>query len=197
MSDTETAARPRGRPRAFCEAAALDAAEALFAEHGYEAVGVAQLCTAMGIRPPSFYAAFGSKAQLFARVVERYADGRGGAVLRDAMAAHDDPREGLPALLFAAADAYADGSLGCLVMEAGTGEGADACAGARTRTRAAICDYAARATDEPDAVAGLVTVALTGLSGAAKNGADHAELRAFADVTGRGIASTLKPPEVA
>ena len=191
MSDTETAARPRGRPRAFCEAAALDAAEALFAEHGYEAVGVAQLCGAMNIRPPSFYAAFGSKAGCFARVVERYADGRGGAVLRDAMAAHDDPREGLPALLAAAADAYAESSLGCLVMEAGTGEGAEACAAARARTRAAIRDYAARATDAPDAVAGLVTVALTGLSGAAKNGAGRDELRAFAQLAGQGIAARL------
>ena len=191
MSDTKSAGRPRGRPRVFCEAAALGAAEALFAEHGYDAVGVAQLCAAMGIRPPSFYAAFGSKAGCFARVVEAYAAGRGGGVLRDAMNAHDDPREGLPALLAAAADAYADGSLGCLVMEAGTGAGAEACAEARARTRAAIRDYAARATDAPDDVAGPVTVALTGLSGAAKNGAGRDELRAFAELAGQGIAARM------
>ena len=189
MIDTEKAAppqaRPRGRPRAFCENAALDVAERLFAQEGYEAVSVAALCEAMGIRPPSFYAAFGSKAQLFARVVDRYAAGRGGAVLRAAMEAQPDPRRGLPRMLLDAADAYADGSLGCLVMEAGTGEGALACEEARARTRAALTDYAgARA-------AGLIVVALTGLSGAARNGASRGELKAFAKLAADGIAQWL------
>ena len=195
MSDTKIAVRPRGRPRAFCEAAALDVAEALFAEHGYEAVSVAQLCAAMGIRPPSFYAAFGSKAECFARVVEAYAAGRGGAVLRDAMSAYDDPRDGVPALLLAAADAYAEGSLGCLVMEASRGTqedaAADACADARAATRGAIAAYVSPATDAPGEVAGLVAIALTGLSGAAKQGADREALRAFARLAGQGIAARL------
>ena len=188
--------RPRGRPRAFCIDAAMDAGEALFAERGYEAVSVAELCAAMGIKPPSFYAAFGSKAALFARVVGRYAEGRGGAVLRDAMRAEPDPRRGVPAMLAAAADAYAAGSLGCLVMEGarGTDEAAagEACDAARAATRAAIRDYVAPATDEPEMAASLIATALTGLSGAARGGADRDELRAFAELAGEGIAARLR-----
>ena len=186
--------RPRGRPRAFCEEAALGTAEALFAERGYEAVSVAELCEAMGIKPPSFYAAFGSKAGCFTRVIETYAMGRGGAVLREVMQGEPDPRRGVPALLLAAADAYAEGALGCLVMEGARGtdaaEAKAACAGARVATRAMLRDYLGSASD-PDAAAGLLATALTGLSGAARNGADRQELRAFARVAGEGIAATL------
>ncbi len=40
--------------------------------HGYEATSIASLTAAMGIRPPSLYAAFGDKRRLFEEVVERY-----------------------------------------------------------------------------------------------------------------------------
>jgi TetR/AcrR family transcriptional repressor for divergent bdcA len=35
---------------------------------------VADLTDALGIKPPSFYGAFGSKAGLYGRVIERYGD---------------------------------------------------------------------------------------------------------------------------
>jgi AcrR family transcriptional regulator len=44
----------------------------LFWEQGYDATGVADLTRAMGITPPSLYAAFGSKEELFRRAVARY-----------------------------------------------------------------------------------------------------------------------------
>ena len=194
MSDTKKQSRPRGRPRAFCEDAALAAAEGLFAERGYAAVGVADLCAAIGIRPPSFYGAFGSKAGCFERVVRRYAEGRGGDVLRAAMASEPDPRRGVTAVLLAAADAYARGGLGCLVVEGARGTDAGepraVCAETRAATRAVLRDYLA-STGDPDAAAGLVQVALTGLSGAARQGAQRAELRAFAEVAGEAIAARL------
>ena len=171
----------RGRPRGFCTDEALCAAERLFAERGYEAVSVADLCAAMGIKPPSFYAAFGSKADLFARVVEGYAAGRGGGVLRGAMASEPDPRLGISTMLTAAADAYATGALGCLVMEAGTGDGAAACEAARIRTQEAIKDYAG------EEAAGLVLIALAGLSSAARNGSSRDDLRSFAAIVSNGI----------
>ncbi|HFL4097314.1 TPA: TetR/AcrR family transcriptional regulator [Escherichia coli] len=37
----------------------------MFWSRGYEPTSVADLCAAIGIRPPSLYAAFGSKAALF------------------------------------------------------------------------------------------------------------------------------------
>ncbi|WP_284989540.1 TetR/AcrR family transcriptional regulator [Arthrobacter sp. efr-133-TYG-120] len=62
----------RGRRRGFDEKQALEAAMDMFWEHGYEATSVSQLCAGIGINPPSLYAAFGSKAQLFIDVVDHY-----------------------------------------------------------------------------------------------------------------------------
>ncbi len=73
----KTEAKARGRPRTFDRDAALDAAMRLFWEHGYEATSIAQLTAAMGISPPSLYAAFGDKEALFLEAVARY-QARGG-----------------------------------------------------------------------------------------------------------------------
>ena len=66
--------RPRGRPRKFDPDEALATAQALFQARGYDAVGVADITAALGINPPSFYAAFGSKAGLYARTLCRYTE---------------------------------------------------------------------------------------------------------------------------
>ncbi|MDO8212036.1 TetR/AcrR family transcriptional regulator [Conexibacter sp. CPCC 206217] len=66
--------RGRGRPRSFDSEAALDQAVELFWRQGYAATTVADLTDAMGINPPSLYAAFGSKQQLFERAAQRYAE---------------------------------------------------------------------------------------------------------------------------
>jgi AcrR family transcriptional regulator len=67
---------PRGRTRSFDADAALDRAVDLFARQGYEGTSIAQLTAVMGINPPSLYAAYGNKRELFDRVVERYAEYR-------------------------------------------------------------------------------------------------------------------------
>jgi TetR/AcrR family transcriptional regulator, copper-responsive repressor len=64
--------KPRGRPRSFDRDAALERAIDVFWRHGYEATSVSDLTTAMGINPPSLYAAFGDKEKLFLEAVERY-----------------------------------------------------------------------------------------------------------------------------
>jgi AcrR family transcriptional regulator len=64
-----------GRPRGFDEGAALDAAMRLFWERGYEGTSMADLTKAMGLNPPSIYAAFGDKKSLFALAAKRYAEG--------------------------------------------------------------------------------------------------------------------------
>jgi len=61
-----------GRPRGFDRDVALGEALRLFWEHGYEGVSIADLTHAMGIAPPSLYAAFGSKEALFKEVLELY-----------------------------------------------------------------------------------------------------------------------------
>lgn len=60
------------RPRKFDIDAAIDRAVDVFWEHGYEGSSLAVLTAAMGINPPSLYAAFGSKQGLFERALERY-----------------------------------------------------------------------------------------------------------------------------
>jgi AcrR family transcriptional regulator len=63
-----------GRPRAFSEEQALDAAMHVFATKGYEAASLADLTAAMGINRVSMYATFGNKESLFVKAMARYTD---------------------------------------------------------------------------------------------------------------------------
>jgi len=65
-----------GRPREFDTAKALDKALDVFWRHGYEGASIAELTQAMGISPPSLYAAFGNKEKLFHTALDRYAEVR-------------------------------------------------------------------------------------------------------------------------
>lgn len=71
------ASRTPGRPRNFDMDQALQAAMLLFWRYGYEGTSLAQLTEAMGIKPPSLYAAFGSKEQLYQAVLARYGQQEG------------------------------------------------------------------------------------------------------------------------
>ena len=62
----------RGRPRSFDRDKALERAMHLFWRQGYEATSVSDLTRAMGINPPSLYAAFGDKEHLYLEALERY-----------------------------------------------------------------------------------------------------------------------------
>lgn len=75
MLNTETPSttqRSKGRPRGFDRDQALTRALDVFWHRGYELASVAELCTAMGINPPSLYAAFSNKAKLFLEAVDFY-----------------------------------------------------------------------------------------------------------------------------
>ncbi|NNL65975.1 MAG: TetR/AcrR family transcriptional regulator [Myxococcales bacterium] len=61
-----------GRPRSFDELDVLERAMEIFWQRGYEAVGMADLCQAMGLSRQSLYGAFGNKRGLFIRCVEHY-----------------------------------------------------------------------------------------------------------------------------
>jgi TetR/AcrR family transcriptional repressor for divergent bdcA len=194
MTDTKKT-RPPGRPRAFDDGQALKAAGALFRARGYDGVGVAELSAAMGINPPSLYAAFGSKAGLFARALADYVETRTG-FMAEALAAPDAAGV-LRSLLTGAAEAYAE-SAGCMAIENARCHSDPApAAEARARldaTRAALAArLAADAPDEAERLADAATVALAGLSAAARLGWDAARLRGTADAMAGALAATLAP----
>lgn len=62
----------RGGPRTFDRDQAVATAMRLFWRHGYEGVSLNDLTAAIGIAPPSLYAAFGSKAGLYREALDRY-----------------------------------------------------------------------------------------------------------------------------
>lgn len=81
--------KPRGRPKSFDEAKALDVAVELFWSHGYEGTSVSDLVKAMGVTPPSLYAAFGSKKELYFRALDKYAETDGFLLVEGFLAEND------------------------------------------------------------------------------------------------------------
>jgi AcrR family transcriptional regulator len=112
--------RTRGRPRSFDREAALQRAIKVFWKHGYEATSINDLTRAMGINPPSLYAAFGDKERLFMEAVDRYIEARRAAVAR----AFEAPtaRRAVERWLIEAADALARNGAprGCLLVMSDT-----------------------------------------------------------------------------
>src|SRR5680860_1641617 len=86
-----------GRPRTVNKDQALDQALDVFWRKGYEGASICDLTAAMGINPPSLYAAFGNKEALFRQALDRYAETKG-AFVRAALEA-PKARDGVAALL--------------------------------------------------------------------------------------------------
>ncbi|MFB9838862.1 TetR/AcrR family transcriptional regulator [Actinoallomurus acaciae] len=107
------------RPRSFDRERALDRAIEQFWRHGYEATSVAALTEAMGINPPSMYAAFGDKRKLFSAAVERYQQTYGAPAVQ-ALAEEPTARAAIERLLRAAAADYTDPAhpWGCMIISA-------------------------------------------------------------------------------
>lgn len=192
MVDTKKSVA-RGRPRSFDPEEAVDRAVKLFHCRGYDAVGVAELGAEFGIKPPSFYAAFGSKAGLFQRALERYTASKAN-VFGNALAKGGAVLEVIERTLLEAARIYPerDGAAGCLVMD-GTRNSIDPearalAAALKEASRASIRDFIA--TEFParaDELTSLVTIALAGMSSAARDGAKASTLKAFAEAASRAF----------
>ena len=197
MTDRKPGSRP-GRPRRFDVDAALTTGQALFHAKGYDAVGIAELTEAIGIRAPSFYAAFGSKAAYFQRILARY---EAGAAPNDAIPEDDRPLADVLAELFVSvAHAYsADPTArGCLVMETLRASGDSqilamvrSMVDARSkRLRELVC------RSHPEAVQAVddyVLSALSGLSACARQGWSLERLISTARAAAAGAASLLTP----
>jgi AcrR family transcriptional regulator len=180
--DKQTKKR-RGGPRTFDRDQAVETAMRLFWRHGYEGVSLNDLTSAIGIAPPSLYAAFGSKAQLYREALDRYS-GVPGALLNVGDGSTLD--ETVAAILHQGANAVTDpaGERGCMVSS-----GMLACAqehaslalmltNRRDEMRETIAEALARWLD-PDrsrSLARYLVVVLQGMSVQARDGATRKEL---------------------
>lgn len=192
--------RARGRPRRFDPDAAVATAQQLFHARGYDAVSVADVTDALGINPPSFYAAFGNKAGLYSRVLDRWTEN--GAIPLAALLRSDRPvAECLAAVLEEAARRYAADPVasGCLVLEGTRCNDREAREAARAFNLAAeglIRDYiAARHPADAERVTDFVSTIMSGLSAKARNGHSLDRLLDTARLAGSALWQAL-PPDV-
>lgn len=107
----------RGRPRSFDRQEALRRAMEIFWAKGFENASLADLTSAMGLRPPSLYAAFGSKEALFKEAVELYVHTAGDGIWNHVPTA-PTARDAVEHLLRASAEALTRGPRprGCLIV---------------------------------------------------------------------------------
>jgi AcrR family transcriptional regulator len=171
-----------GRPRSFDREAALAAAVELFWREGYDRTSVAMLTAAMGVTPPSLYAAFGDKHRLFEEAAAAYFDITC-AALEDA-AASPSVVEAVGRMLDDTARAHAaEGTPpGCLLLtEPRLGAQREALrVRLRDRLDQGVGDgELADSTDTDDLATYLVAV-MRGMSGCARDGGTLDELRAIA-----------------
>jgi AcrR family transcriptional regulator len=187
----------RGRPRSFDREQALQQAMEVFWALGYESATLADLQTAMGgITAPSFYAAFGSKEELFREAVDLYCRTVGTATVH-ALTKPTTARASIKAMLRGAVDSFCgpDKPRGCLIVL-----GTMTCARASRKVRdhlltmrlqrgEHIRQRLERGVEEGDLPAGLdlaalaffYTTVLLGLAVQARDGASCEELMAAVD----------------
>ena len=193
---TTNNSKPRGRPRRFDPQEGVAKAQALFHERGYDAVSVTDVTKTLGINPPSFYAAFGSKADLYAQVLDRWS--QTGAIPMAEILRDDRPvAEALVSLLEDAARRYSGGcgAQGCLVIEGTRSNDAEAREIACVLNKAAvefIRDYIARRhPQQADALTDFVSTTMTGLSAKARDGHSLEQLLGTARLAGTAIVLAL------
>jgi AcrR family transcriptional regulator len=205
MNGSDGSPRPTvGRPREFDTDVALEQAMRVFWKQGYEGASLSDLTGAMGITRTSMYAAFGSKAELFHRAVERYAAGPGSyaAAAREKATA----REVATTFLHGAAETTTRPGLpsGCLSVQGAlaVSPGDDAIRASLADWREAeivlLRDRLARAQDEedlptsadPSVLARFLMTVSNGIAVQAAGGAGREDLRQVADTALRAWPST-------
>lgn len=190
-----TTHRSKGRPRTFDRDRALHRALEVFWKRGYEPATMGELCSAMGINPPSLYAAFGNKASLFMEAVRHYETTYWAAPWR-LLDEEPDLRKAMERFLLDAAAVLSslEAPCGCMVVLATANvspESEDvheAMKGLRGISRANFLrrlERAREAGDLPDgtdveALASALNTLLQGLSIQARDGASRGELERVA-----------------
>ncbi|WP_336492049.1 TetR/AcrR family transcriptional regulator [Methylobacterium nigriterrae] len=187
--------RSKGRPRSFDREQALHRALEVFWKRGYEPATMGELCAAMGINPPSLYAAFGNKASLFMEAVKHYETTYWAAPWQK-LAEEPSLRTAMERFLLDAAAVLSslDAPCGCMVVLATANVSPeaqdvhDAMKALREVSRANFLrrfEHAIAAGDLPPgtdvgALAAVFTTVLQGMSVQARDGAPREELERIA-----------------
>lgn len=181
MTDTKM----RGRPRNFDPHQAAETAMKLFWAHGYETVGIADLTREMGIKPPSLYATFGSKAGVLEKAIEIY-NAYGFEKFKPVFEA-STATEFFGDLLIAAALFYTahPEQKGCLVLDGTRNTDDIAALKVATKHRQGFRDRIAKklstlGVEDAEFHADVCLTAMTGLSGAARHGVPREQLKRIA-----------------
>lgn len=199
----------RGRPRGFDRAKALRTAMETFWERGYDGTSIGDLTEALDIRPPSLYAAFGSKEALFREAVALYEEAEGEPTMR-ALRDGATARAAIENMLRANVISITDPGkpTGCMIVLAATTHTPstagirDFLAEARRFTIGTIRERLARGKadgDVPrdtdiDAVATYIGSVHHGNSLLARDGVSRAELLAVVDRTMAGWEGMVGAP---
>lgn len=166
----------------------------LFRRFGYEGVSVADLTSAIGIAPPSLYAAFGSKAGLYREALDRYVALPGAL---DGMDGAETLEQAVTGLLEAAIKAVVAEERGCMIST-GLVEGAAEqqelareLAQRRTALRNRIAERLGKWLDRPKAerLAAYLLAVQQGISVQARDGATEDELLYIRDEVLFGMAA--------
>lgn len=186
----------RGRPRKFDPDEAVAVAQKLFHERGYDGVSIDDVTGTLGVKPPSFYAAFGSKAGLYDRVLKRYTD-LDAIPFEAIMRPERSVSEAIAELLEEAARRYATDACagGCLVVEGLRSRDDSARMAARNLNRAAEDAIRAYVADRHPAKAAqivdFVATTMFGLSAKARDGHSLEQLLATARMAGSTVTQAL------
>ena len=195
----------RSGPRIFDRDDAIQIAMRLFWRHGYEGVSISDLTNAIGIAPPSLYAAFGSKAALYREALDRYSGlpGRGLVAprLEDSSLSNLSSAKTLSgmvkSLLRSAVHAATDpnGESGCMIstgMVQCASEHADLASdlidrrrGMHERIAGALTRWLSK--DAAQSLARYLTTVILGLAIQARDGATRADLEHVVDEVVAGL----------
>jgi AcrR family transcriptional regulator len=186
--------KARGRPRSFDRDQALEQAMEVFWKKGFESASITDLTEAMGINPPSLYAAFGDKEKLFLEAVERYTSRRGescpycdeptarGAVeklllyMADELTSSGHPR-GCMMMMAAATSASASENLQSILAQ----KRAASRTSLKTRIEKGIRDGDVPEGTDAGALADFYSTIMTGMSALARDGTTRKRLLATVD----------------
>lgn len=166
----------------------------LFWAQGYGGTSVAELTEAMGIHPPSLYACFGSKEDLFRATLDRYLQGPAAYF---ANALQEPTARGVAAALLLntpKAITSSSGPCGCMLVQTGlgTGPGAEEMRQEMRRRRLAgedaligrlrqVAGELPHGTS-PETLARVILAHLRGMAIAASDGASEDTLREMAEM---------------